>query len=196
MVGTIQLNSSARSQDGPPKAGGSKPVPAASLAKRRSIIASAVSGRPAVTLPLSGEEAELAARLQPILAHPPHRREQPATQMSPLNDTRFNERLATVLRDEPDEGDTEPRALPEFADEPLIAAAAGHTPPAAPWIKQARRARWRSVARNSLPWLLTITVILATVAGTFVALVGTQKSTQLLARASSEVATGLALITH
>jgi hypothetical protein len=191
MVGTIQLHTGARS----PAAISEPIVPGVKLRATKADPMPDRAVRPPPPLPLTGEEAELAARLQPIFAQPPRRTGVAYPEALPIDDGVFAERLAAVLRDDPDEGGCDPYQFAELANENEDGTAgAGQLPAAAPWIKQAKRARLRSIARNSLPWLLTFVVIAATIAGTFVALVGSQKSTELLGRAANRVEAGLALL--
>lgn len=172
MIGTIQLKPPAKSRS-------SRPSPRVHSPPR---------SQTWPPLPLSPDEADLAGRLSQVLAHPPHRAGEPAT-ARPMDDLDFAVRLADVLRDDVDPpAPAVPSILPDPADDPAPAHASN---PAAPWLKQARRVRWRSIAANSLPWLITLGVIAITVCGMFIALLGVPKSMELVAKASAHVQAGI-----
>ena len=130
---------------------------------------------------LSAAEAELANRLAIILDRAPLRTGEPI-RPAPIEDLEFAVRLADVLRD--DTSVPEPMILP---DPPRDTAPVRSIKPAAPWLKQARRARWRSVYHNILPWLMTFAVIAITIGGMFIAVAGVSRSLELAWQAKARV---------
>lgn len=130
-------------------------------------------------LPLTSEEADLFERLSPLLAKPPRRSAAPQHRV----DTVTTERFADTLEAAPDPEMIEdapldpPRRLP-LAD--FQADRAAEAPRTITWQQRSKRARWRSGVRRAGAWMMTSSVIAATVSGAVLAGAGLEKSTQIL----------------
>lgn len=150
--------------------------------------------------PLSDDEAELFARLAPLLAKRP-RRKKPrarsaiAVDAIRLEDSELTQRLARALY-EPVSDRCElvapPPLLPDVSgDEPSELSA---LPQAAVWVQRSRRMRLRTALRTSAAWLTTVVIVALIVGGTSVALIGLEKSRHLLGLAHAQTQASLGLV--
>ena len=137
--------------------------------------------------PLSTAEAELFQRLQSALANPPRRKarddEREAANQHTVWDADNFGPTTLIHAPEPelltDGALTPPQQLPEYSEEPTSLAKKPLR--AILWKHRSRRARLRSALRNSAAWLVTLIVVVATIATAIVLVTGVEKSAQLAA---------------
>jgi hypothetical protein len=140
--------------------------------------------------PLSAAEAELAARISPLLRRKPRRTAAPVS--APDGETAD----VTVLQHadaDPFDPMVPPAPLPTFAEDPAYEA--GETTiRTVTWLHHSRRNRLRKVLRASSAWTVTIIVVLATVCAATVALIGVDKSLTLVDAARTRVVSAIAVV--
>jgi hypothetical protein len=150
----------------------------------------ATAGTKSARAPLSAAEAELAARMSPLLRRKPRRT------AAPISTADGETADVTVLpHTDPDPFDqvVPPSPLPTFADDPAYEA--GETTiRTVTWLHHSRRNRLRKVLRASSAWTVTIIVVLATVCAATVALIGVDKSLTLVDVVRTQVVSAIAVI--
>jgi hypothetical protein len=153
------------------------------------------AGKPAAP-PLDPAEADLCARLTTVLSRPPDRghRHVHDTLAQEGRDHELADRLARALRGPVQDIPDIPPAPGSGSFDMTDDAVAGARVKTITWLQRPARRSWRTAAKLATAWLVTLAIIIVTVATMMAAVLGWERSVEIaqLAADATNAAIGMA----